>query len=95
MLTTKVSDKYRITLPSVVRRKLHIVVGDQVEVVVRNDGILLKPKKMVDSSQSYFWTRKWQEKEHQVDADFAKGHFQTAENVEEFFRKLHRRKANS
>lgn len=95
MITTKVSDKYRVTLPSMVRRKLHISIGDQVEVLVRHDGILLKPKKMVDSSQAYFWTKGWQGKERQVDADFAKGRFQTAEGVEEFFRKLHRRKSNS
>jgi AbrB family looped-hinge helix DNA binding protein len=94
-MTTKVSDKYRITLPSMARRKLHIAVGDQVEVVVRNDGILLKPKKMVDSSQAYFWTKEWQEKERQADADFVKGRFQTAEGLEEFFHKLHRRKSHS
>ena len=93
MVTTKVSDKYRITLPSVTRRKLYISVGDLMEVIVREGTIILKPKKMIDSSQAYFWTKQWQEKEKQVDTDFATGKFQTADSLEEFFRKLHHRKS--
>lgn len=93
MLSTKVSDKYRITLPSAARRELHISIGDQIEVLVRRSAIVLKPKKMIDSSQAYFWTKEWQKKEREVDADFAAGRFQTAENLQEFFRKLHRRKS--
>lgn len=93
MLSTKVSDKYRITLPSAARKELHISIGDPMEVLVRRGVIVLKPKKTIDSSQAYFWTKEWQKKEREVNADFAAGKFQTAENLQEFFRKLHRRKS--
>ena len=93
MITTKVSDKYRVTLPSAARRKLHISIGDHMEVIVKEGVVMLKPKKMIDSSQAYFWVKEWQEKEKQVDTDFTTGKFQTADSLEEFFRKLHHRKS--
>lgn len=92
MLTTKVSDKYRITLPHIAREKLHISIGDPLEVVIRNDSVVLKPKKLIDTSQSYFWTKEWQEKERQVEADFDAGRFESTQSLEEFFHKIHRRK---
>lgn len=90
MNITRVSDKFRITLPREAREKLHISVGDPMEVVVEEGQIILKPKKMIDSSQAYFWTKEWQEKEKQVDKDFAEGRFETADSLDEFFEKLRR-----
>ena len=31
------------------------------------------PKKLVDKSQAYFWTRKWQEGEREADEDIKAG----------------------
>jgi len=90
MITARVSEKYRITLPPVAREKLHIGVGDLVEVRVKGEEIVLKPKKLIDSSQAWFWTREWQEKEKEAEADYKAGRYKTAKNVKEFLRKLHR-----
>jgi hypothetical protein len=47
--------------------------GDILLVESREDGILIQPRKLVDPTQSWFWSKEWQEKERQADADIAAG----------------------
>lgn len=89
MTTAKVSEKYRITLPPVAREKLHIDVGDIVEIRVKDREITLRPKKLIDSSQAWFWTKEWQQKEKEAEADYKAGRFKTVKNVKEFLKRLH------
>ena len=89
MTTTKVSEKYRITLPPEAREKLHFAVGDIMEVRVRDAEIVLRPKKLIDSSQTWFWTKEWQQKEREAATDYKAGRYKTAENVKEFLKRLH------
>jgi hypothetical protein len=41
------------------------------------------PKKLVDKSQAYFWTRKWQEGEREADEDMKAGRVKDFDSVEE------------
>jgi hypothetical protein len=44
--------------------------GDCVAVNLDEEGhLILTPKKMIDSSQAYFWSENWQKGEHQADKD--------------------------
>lgn len=89
MITTKVSEKYRITLPPEARQKLHIDVGDLVEVMVKDTEIVLRPKSLIDSSQVWFWSKEWQQAEKEVGAEYKAGKYKTAKNVKEFLKELH------
>lgn len=89
MITAKVREKYRLTLPSEAREKLNIDVGDIVEVVVRDTEIVLRPKKLIDASQAWFWTKEWQQREKKAEADYRAGRYQTARNIKEFLKELH------
>jgi len=40
-------------------------------------------KKLVDKSQAYFWTKKWQEGEREADEDVKAGRVKTFDSVEE------------
>ncbi len=64
---TKVTRHGQITLPSQVRRTLGIEEGDLIEVQVRDDRMILTPKRLVDKSQAYFWTKEWQAAEAEAD----------------------------
>jgi len=46
------------------------------------------PKKLVDKSQTYFWTRKWQEGEREADEDIKTGRVKTFDSVEELISDL-------
>jgi len=89
MVIAKISEKYRITLPPIARKKLHINIGDVVEVRVRDSEIVLRPKHLIDSSQVWFWTKEWQEKERHVEEDYKAGRYKTAKNAKEFLKQLH------
>ena len=83
MPTRKVTRHGQITLPSSVRERLGIEEGDLVEIEVVGERAVLVPKKLVDKSQAYFWTRKWQEGEREADKDIKAGRVKTFDSVEE------------
>ena len=60
------------------------------EIEVVEERAVLVPKKLVDKSQAYFWTRKWQEGEREADEDIKAGRVKTFDSVEELISDLER-----
>jgi antitoxin PrlF len=60
-MTTTIRSKGQVTIPAEIREAAHLEEGDPVEVVVVEEGILLRPQKIIDASQAWFWTNPWQE----------------------------------
>jgi AbrB family looped-hinge helix DNA binding protein len=60
-MITKVRDKGQITIPAEVRRAARLEDGQLVEVELVEDGILLRPQKVIDATQAWFWTPAWQD----------------------------------
>ncbi len=85
---SKVTRHGQVTLPASVRRKLGIEEGDLVEVVVDDDKAVLLPKKLIDKSQAYFWTKEWQEAEREASEDIKAGRVKTFDTVEELIKDL-------
>ncbi|MBI4181288.1 MAG: AbrB/MazE/SpoVT family DNA-binding domain-containing protein [Chloroflexi bacterium] len=85
---TKVTRHGQVTLPASVRRKLGIQEGDLIEVVVDNDKAVLLPKKLIDSSQAYFWTKEWQEAEKEASDDIEAGKVKAFDTAEELIKDL-------
>jgi hypothetical protein len=57
-------------------------------VISRPYSGIAMPKKLVDKSQAYFWTRKWQEAEREADEDIKAGRVKTFDSVDELVREL-------
>jgi antitoxin PrlF len=74
--TTRVRGKGQVTLPAEVREAVHLHEGDLVEVEVTDEGILLRPKKLIDATQAWFWTFEWQAMEREASEDIARGRVQ-------------------
>ncbi len=85
---TKVTRHGQITLPAPVRRKLGIEEGDLVEIQVVDEKAVLMPKRLVDKSQAYFWTKKWQAAEKEADEDIKAGRVKTFDSVDELIKDL-------
>lgn len=47
-----------------------------------------EPKKFVDKSQAYFWTKKWQEGEKKAGEDIEAGLVKVFDSVEELAKEL-------
>jgi len=85
---SKVTRNGQITLPSKVREKLGIEEGDLLEISVVDEKALLTPKKLIDKSQSYFWTKKWQDAEKQADNDIKSGRTKSFKSAKDLLRDL-------
>jgi AbrB family looped-hinge helix DNA binding protein len=85
---SKVTRNGQITLPAPVRKSLGIEEGDLVEIEVIDDRAVLVPQKLIDKSQSYFWTKEWQAAEKQAEKDIQAGRMQTFETVEELIEEM-------
>jgi len=88
MTLTRVKKNFQITLPNQIRRKFNISVGDYIIIDEEERKIVIKPVKIVDSDQEYFYTKEWQEKETQADRDLAEGRYKEFDNVEDLIKDL-------
>lgn len=88
--TTTLRTKNQLTLPADVSSAAHLVVGDPivVEVVEGGRAILLRPQKMVDASQAWFWTAEWQAGERSASEDIAAGRVTRFDSDEDFLASL-------
>ena len=85
---SKVTRHGQITLPASVRKELSIEEGDLVEIEVMDERAVLMPKKLVDKSQAYFWTKRWQKGEREADEDIEAGRVRTFDSVDELIKDL-------
>jgi len=79
----KISPQGQIRIPKKIMITLGIEKGDYVEVDIEKGQIVLKPRKLIDPSQGWYWTKEWQKMESRVDDEIKEGHvspkFKTAE----------------
>jgi AbrB family looped-hinge helix DNA binding protein len=87
----QIRKKFQITLPVSIREQLGLEEGDYIAVEVRDDEIVLRPKKLIDKSQAWFWSEAWQAAEREAEADIQAGRVHEFSNAEEAIGFLHRR----
>ena len=79
----KISPQGQIRIPKKIMITLGIEKGDYFEVGLEERQIVLKPRKLIDPSQGWYWTKEWQKMEADVDDEIDKGHvsakFESAE----------------
>lgn len=80
--------KGQVTIPQDVREAAHLEEGDPVEIEITADGILLRPKKLIDASQAWFWSQEWQQGEREASADIKAGRVKTFGSSEVFLESL-------
>ena len=68
----KISPQGQIRIPTKIMQTLDIEKGDYVEVEIEEGHIVLKPRKLIDPSQGWYWTKEWQKMEADVDEDIEK-----------------------
>jgi len=84
MSTTYLRNKGQVTIPADVRRALRLEEGDPIEVEVLADGILLRPQKVIDATQAWFWSRAWQKRVGRSVEQVEAGEGERFETDEEF-----------
>lgn len=69
MAGTTIRNRGQVTIPAGIRRAARLEDGDPVEVELVPEGILLRPRKVIDATQAWFWEPAWQEGEREASAE--------------------------
>lgn len=88
MTLTKVRPKGQITLPDRVRKAVRLSEGDYLEVSVEDGAIVMRPKKLIDADQAWFWSDAWQGGEREASEDIAKGRTRRSDSGDAFLESL-------
>ena len=88
MTGTRVRAKGQVTIPREIRERAHLEEGDPVEVEMVPEGILIRPQKVIDSTQAWFWSTNWQPGEAEASADVAEGRVEVFESEDDLLDSL-------
>ena len=87
--TIKIRKKYQITLPTAIREAAGVYEGDFLTAEVKEDRtIVLRPGRLIDADEAFFYTPEWQAAEREVDEDLAAGRYKDFETVDDLIADL-------
>ena len=87
-MVIQLRERSQVTLPAEIVKKLNLKAGDNLEITLEDDRIVIKPVLVIDRSQSWFWSRAWQDKEKEVESDIKLGRIHKAKGFEDLVKKL-------
>ena len=87
-MVTKLRERSQVTLPAEIVKKLDLKAGDNLEITLEDDKIVIKPVVIIDRSQLWFWSKDWQAKEKEVEADIRSGRIHKAGGFKDLIKKL-------
>jgi len=91
METIRVRKKHQITLPAAIREAAGVYEGDFLTAEVREDRtIVLRPGRVVDADEAFFYTPEWQAAEREADEDIRLGRVSKPMSATETIAELHR-----
>ena len=73
MPTIKITSNGAVTLPARIRKALGLKIGDFVNAELEEGRVVLKPAKIINAEDVWFYTKEWQNGEAEADRDIAKG----------------------
>jgi AbrB family looped-hinge helix DNA binding protein len=83
-----IRNKGQVTIPAEIRRAARLEDGDHVEVSIVEEGILLRPQKVIDATQAWFWTAAWQAGEREASEELEAGKGEIYESSDDFLASL-------
>jgi AbrB family looped-hinge helix DNA binding protein len=83
MSLVKVKSKFQIVIPDDVRKKLHVQIGDTLEIQEKDGTLVIKPVIIVDKAQAYFWADDWQAGEKEAEIAKNQGDFKEFSEADE------------
>ncbi len=84
----KLGQSYQIALPKQIIKELGLKVNDYLDVITKDNKIIIEPKVLIPKEQAYFYTPHWQKGEKKASKDIKKGRVTKTKNLKELFKKL-------
>ena len=92
-MTVHVGAKHQLTLPKEIMKAARLSAGDPLEVIYKDDTIILRPQVHIPRDQAWFWTKEWQKGELEAEADIRAGRVSKTRSLKELLRRLDRLKS--
>lgn len=80
--------KSQVTIPKELMRKLNLNIGDKLEIVEEDGRIVITPVVVIPKDQVWYYTKRWQKMEKEVDEQIENGQIHKAKNKEELLKGL-------
>ncbi|MDQ2088127.1 AbrB/MazE/SpoVT family DNA-binding domain-containing protein [Herbivorax sp. ANBcel31] len=80
--------KSQVTIPKELVKKLNLQIGDKLELVEKDGKIIITPVVVIPKDQAWYYTKKWQQMEGEVDEQIEKGQVHQAKDKDELFKGL-------
>lgn len=90
-MTGKMRSRGQLTIPEEIRKAAHLDEGDPVAFELTEEGILLRPQKVIDSTQAWFWSPRWQAMEREAEEDIRSGRTEVFNSTDDFLLTLETR----
>lgn len=84
-MITQLRKKAQITIPQELIKKLNLKAGDNIEINVEDNKLILKPVVVVPKEQAWFWSKEWQQAEKQAEKDIMNGKVKKFNSAQELF----------
>ena len=86
---TRLRGRGQITLPPDIRARLDVHEGDDVVFYVNENGqVVITQAQMIDPTQAWFWTERWQKAEIESRQDYLNGNFVEFDDMDKAIRFL-------
>ncbi|EGW37797.1 AbrB/MazE/SpoVT family DNA-binding domain-containing protein [Desulfosporosinus sp. OT] len=84
-----IRNRNQITIPREYAEYVGIGEGEELKYEISDDGaLILRPVITVPKDQAWFWTKKWQAEEREVDEEIKTGQISAPQNLEDFIHDL-------
>jgi len=87
-MVIKLRERSQITLPVEIVKKLNIKTGDNLEVKLEDNRIVVTPVLVIDRSQAWFWSKEWQDMEREAEEDIKADRLSHAKDVDDLIKQL-------
>ncbi len=87
-MVIQIRRNFQITLPTIIRKRLGLRIGDIVDTAVKEGKIILTPKKTIDAQQAWFWRKEWQEGEKEAEEDIKSGRVKKFKSAQDLIKEL-------
>ena len=87
-MITQLRGRSQVTLPGEIVKKMRLHEGDNLDISLEDDKIVIKPVVIVERSQSWFWSKGWQEMEKEAQEDIKHGRVKKASTVKDLMEML-------
>ena len=87
-IITQIREKSQITIPKDLIKKLNLKTGDNIDIDIENDRIIIKPVVIIPKAQAWFWSKEWQQGEFEAEKDIENGQVKRFNSTQELFEDL-------